>query len=199
MHAQSKHWHLLDFVLVRRCDLKDVSHTRVIPRVSYRSTPCPLQTQPSFQTKTKEEWSQRKKKLIVSDLRSAEVKAKFQAGLHSLLHSLKRTGETPSKTNDRGGKLKLLPPLKTHTCLTCADTAWGPAYLAWASSATNGPSVGVDNNLPDPRSRSQAKQSLSSILTCREADFDSLAKLTGWLRMEVPPPILAVFLPCRLP
>ena len=30
-------------------------------RVSYRSPPCPLQTQPSVQTKTKEEWSQRKK------------------------------------------------------------------------------------------------------------------------------------------
>ena len=152
-----------------------------------------------FKPKPKKSGPRGKKKLIVSDLRLAEVKAKFQAGLHSLLHSLKRTGETPSKTNDRGGKLKLLPPLKTHTCLTCADTAWGPAYLASASSATNGPSVGVDNNLPDPRSRSQAKQSLSSILTCREADFDSLAKLTGWLRMEVPPPILAVFLPCRLP
>ena len=27
----------------------------------------------------------------------------------------------------------------------------------------------------------------------------SLAKLAGWLRMEVPPFILAVFLPCRLP
>ena len=32
-----------------------------------------------------------------------------------LLHCLKRTGETPSKTNDRGGKLKLLPPPKTQT------------------------------------------------------------------------------------
>ena len=38
-----------------------------------------------------------------------------------------------------------------------------------------------------------------SILISREAGFDSLAKLAGWLRMEVPPPILAVFLPCRLP
>ena len=61
LDASTVETHLLDFVLVRRCDLKDVSHTRVIPRVSYRSTPCPLQTQPSFQTKTKEEWSQRKK------------------------------------------------------------------------------------------------------------------------------------------
>ena len=40
---------------------------------------------------------------------------------------------------------------------------------------------------------------LYCILTSREAGFDSLAKLAGWLRMEVPPPILAVFLPCRLP
>ena len=37
-------------------------------------------------------------------------------------------------------------------------TARGPACLASASSATNGPPVGVDNNLPDLRSRSQAKQ-----------------------------------------
>ena len=29
--------------------------------MSYRSPPCPLQTQPSVQIKTKEEWSQRKK------------------------------------------------------------------------------------------------------------------------------------------
>ena len=36
-----------------------------------------------------------------------------------------------------------------------------------------------------------------SILISREAGFDSLAKLAGWLRMEGPPPILAVFLPCR--
>ena len=143
--------------------------------VPYRSTPCPLQTQPSAQIKPRKS-GPRGKKLIVSDLRSAEVKAKFQAGLHSLLHSLKRTGEIPSKTNDRGGKLKLFPPLTTQTWPTCADTAWGPACLASASSATNEPAVGVDNNLPDPRSRSQA----------------------GSVYMEGPPPILAVFLPCRV-
>ena len=40
--------------------------------------------------------------------------------------ALKRTGETPSKTNDRGEKLKLLPPPKTQTwtymCRHCTRT-----------------------------------------------------------------------------
>ena len=199
MHPRSKLWRLLDFVLVRRSDLKDVLHTRVMPSAECHTDQRLVRYKPNLQFKPKPKKSgPRGKKRIVSDLRSAEVEAKFQAVLHSLLHSLKRTGETPSKTNNRGGKLKLLSPLKTQTWPTCADTAWGPACLASASSATNGPAVGIDNNLPDPRLRSQAKQSLSSILTSQEADFDSLAKLAGWLSVEVPPPILAVFLPCRL-
>ena len=37
------------------------------------------------------------------------------------------------------------------------------------------------------------------VVSSWEAGFDSLPKLEGWLRFEVPPPILAVFLPCRLP
>ena len=152
MHPRSKLWHLLDFVLVRRCDLKDVLHTRVMPNAECHTDQHLVRCKLNLQFKPKPKNSgPRGKKLIVSDLRSAEVEAKFQAGLHSLLHSLKRTGETPSKTNDRGGKLKLLPPLKTQTWPTCADTAWGPACLASASSATNGPAVVVDNNLPDPR------------------------------------------------
>ena len=31
MHPRSKHWHLIDYVLVRKRDLKDVLHTRVMP------------------------------------------------------------------------------------------------------------------------------------------------------------------------
>ena len=116
MHPRWKHWHFLDFVLVRRCDLKDVLHTRVMPSAECHTDQRLVRCQLNLQFKPKPKKSgPRGKKLLVSDLLSAEVKAKFQAGLHSLRHSLKRTGETPSKTNDRGGKLKLLPPLKTQT------------------------------------------------------------------------------------
>ncbi|XP_071504204.1 craniofacial development protein 2-like [Diadema antillarum] len=31
MHPRSKHWHLLDYILVRRRDQRDVLHTRVLP------------------------------------------------------------------------------------------------------------------------------------------------------------------------
>lgn len=31
MHPRSKHWHLIDYILVRQRDLKDVFHTRVMP------------------------------------------------------------------------------------------------------------------------------------------------------------------------
>ena len=93
-----------------------------------------------------------------------------------LLHSLKRTGETPSKTNDRLGKFKPLPPLKTQTWPTCADTAWGPACLASASSATNGPAVGVDNNLPDLR---KAKPNNTTPVTRTLKGNEKLFELAG--------------------
>ena len=31
MHPRSKHWHLIDYVLARQRDLKDIRHTRVMP------------------------------------------------------------------------------------------------------------------------------------------------------------------------
>ena len=116
MHPRSKLFRLLDFVLVRRSDLKDVLHTRVMPSAECHTDQRLVRYKPNLQFKPKPKKSgSRGKKRIVSDLRSAEVEARFQAVLHSLLHSLKRTGETPSKTNNRGGKLKLLSPLKTQT------------------------------------------------------------------------------------
>ena len=56
-------------------------------------------------------------------------------------------------------------------------TARGPACLASASSATNWPPVGVDNNLPDLRSQSQAKQQFLplSLLKFRSLIFFSHA------------------------
>ncbi|XP_063614375.1 uncharacterized protein LOC134787527 [Penaeus indicus] len=46
MHPWSKHWHLIDYILVRQKDLKDVLHTRVMPsaecRTDHRLVRCQL-------------------------------------------------------------------------------------------------------------------------------------------------------------
>ena len=79
MHPRSKLWHLLDFVLVRRCDLKDVLHTRVMPNAECHTDQHLVRCKLNLQFKPKPKNSgPRGKKLIVSDLRSAEVEAKFQ-------------------------------------------------------------------------------------------------------------------------
>ncbi|XP_037773076.1 uncharacterized protein LOC119568612 [Penaeus monodon] len=48
MHPRSKHWHLIDYVLVRQKDLKDVLHTRVMPSAECHTA---LQTQADLQSK----------------------------------------------------------------------------------------------------------------------------------------------------
>ena len=97
MHPHSKHRHLLDYVLVHRYDVKDVLHTRVMPstecHTDRRLVPCKLNLQ--FKPKPKKS-GPRGKKLNISDLRSAEVKAKFQAGLkHKLEESTCTTVPSP--------------------------------------------------------------------------------------------------------
>ena len=78
MHPRSKHWYLLDYILVRRCDLKDVL-SRMMPsaecHTDHRLVRCKLNLQ--FKLKPKKS-GPKGKKLNASDLRSAEVKANFQ-------------------------------------------------------------------------------------------------------------------------
>ena len=86
MHPRSKHWHLLDYVLVRKRDLKDVLHTRVMPsaecHTDHRLVRSKLKLQ--FKPKLKKKGNPRKK-LNVGSLRREEVKAKFQADLQQKL------------------------------------------------------------------------------------------------------------------
>ena len=94
MQPQSKHCHLLDYVLVHKWDLKDVLHTRVMPsaecHTDHRLVRCKLRLQ--FKPKQRKK-SNPKKKLNVGSLCREEVKAKFQANLQQILD------ESPS-TND---------------------------------------------------------------------------------------------------
>ena len=86
MHPRSKHWHLLDFVLVRQRDLKDVLHTRVMPsaecHTDHRLVRCKLKLQ--FKPKLKKKGIP-KKKLNIGSLCREEVNAKFQADLQQKL------------------------------------------------------------------------------------------------------------------
>ena len=86
MHHRSKHWHLIDYVLVCQRDLKDVSHTRVMPsaecHTDHRLVRCKLSLHFKPQAKTR---GAPQRKLKISSLQSAEVKADFQANLQSRL------------------------------------------------------------------------------------------------------------------
>ena len=80
MQPQSKHWHLLDYVIVRKWDLKDVLHTRVMPSAECHTdhrlvcSKLRLQFKPNHKKR-----GNPKKKLNVCSLCQKEVKAKFQA------------------------------------------------------------------------------------------------------------------------
>lgn len=37
MHPRSRHWHLIDYIIVRQCDLKDIVLTKVMPRAECHS------------------------------------------------------------------------------------------------------------------------------------------------------------------
>ena len=94
MHPRSKHWHLIDYVLVHQRDLKDVSHTRVMPsaecHTNHRLVRCKLSLHFKPQAKRR---GAPQRKLKISSLQSAEVKADFQANLQSRL-------EDPNSSTD---------------------------------------------------------------------------------------------------
>ncbi|CAH1249728.1 Hypp8672 [Branchiostoma lanceolatum] len=86
MHPRSRHWHLLDYILVRQRDLGDVLHTRVMPsaecHTDHRLVRCKLNVH--FKPKPKLGGPPRKK-LHVDSLKSDKVRADLQSNLQSKL------------------------------------------------------------------------------------------------------------------
>ena len=84
MHPRSKHWHLIDYILLHKPDLKDVIHTKVMPsaecHTNHPLVHCKLRLH--FKPKPRKGGSP-KKKFNLNKLQSAEVKTDFQAGLPS--------------------------------------------------------------------------------------------------------------------
>ncbi|GFS02327.1 endonuclease-reverse transcriptase [Elysia marginata] len=89
MHLRSKHWYLLDCILVRKQDLRDVLHTRVMPSAEcstdHRLVCCKLNLKYKPKPKRK---GKPLKKINVSKLSIEEIVAKFQADLEKNLNAL---------------------------------------------------------------------------------------------------------------
>ncbi|XP_076061594.1 uncharacterized protein LOC143037342 [Oratosquilla oratoria] len=118
IHPRSKHWHLLDYVLVRQRDLKDVLHTRVMPsaecHTDHRLVRCKLKLQ--FKPKPKKKGNS-VKKLNIDSLCREEVKAKFQADLQQKFDVSSCTDPTPDTLweNLKSAILKTSEEVLGHT------------------------------------------------------------------------------------
>nr|XP_054757380.1 uncharacterized protein LOC129263494 [Lytechinus pictus] len=88
MHPRSKHWHLIDYVLVRGRDLNDILHTRVMPsaecHTDHRLVRCKLRMH--FKPKLRK-GGPPQEKFDLNKLQSAEVKAEFQVGIQAKLEN----------------------------------------------------------------------------------------------------------------
>ncbi|XP_069768441.1 craniofacial development protein 2-like [Narcine bancroftii] len=86
MHPRSKHWHLLDYILVRESDKQDVLHTRVMPsaecHTDHRLVRCKLNLH--FKPKPRNNKAPRKR-FNVGNLQSDEARGNFQANLKAKL------------------------------------------------------------------------------------------------------------------
>ena len=119
MHPRSKHWHLLDYVLVRQQDLKDVLHTRVMPSAEchndHRLVRCKLKLQ--FKPKPKKKGIPIKK-IRVSGLSLDETKAKLHAGLQKRFDEPPNTVDPTPNTlweNLKAAILKTFEEVLGHT------------------------------------------------------------------------------------
>jgi len=99
MHPRSKHWHLIDYVLVRKRDLKDVLHTRVMPsaecHTDHRLVRCKLKL--VFKPKPKKR-GPLKKKLNLNTLKDPEMVKVFQAALQEALRGNQAQTDTSPET-----------------------------------------------------------------------------------------------------
>ena len=98
MYPWSKHWHLIDYVLARQTDLKDILHTRVMSSADCHTDHHLVRYKLKLHFKLKpSKGGHTKIKFKLSKLQSAEVKADlhFQADLQAKLGN-SRCPEDPS-------------------------------------------------------------------------------------------------------
>jgi len=85
-HPRSKHWHLLDYVLTRQRDVRDVLHTRVMPSADCYTDHRLVRSKIAFTFKPPpKKKGPQTKKLQVHKLQDADTKVEFQAKLEERL------------------------------------------------------------------------------------------------------------------
>ena len=91
MHPRSKHWHQLDFILVRQRDVHDVLHTRVMPSAECYTDHRLVRSKVKLRLKTKiKRKTAPRRKLCIDSLQSTAVKKEYQEQLQVNLDKLSK-------------------------------------------------------------------------------------------------------------
>ena len=91
MHPRSKHWHQLDFILVRQRDVHDVLHTRVMPSAECYTDHRLVRSKVKLRLKTKiKRKTAPRRKLCIDSLQSTVVKKEYQEQLQVNLDKLSK-------------------------------------------------------------------------------------------------------------
>jgi len=121
MHPRSKHWHLIDFVIVRRSDLHDVKITRAMRGADCWTDHRLIRSQLSMRVRPPARMKQPCKRLNTNALLSEEVMENFQRTLNHQLEELSKPSEGPSN----GPKLTAEWESITDTILSTAKSTLG--------------------------------------------------------------------------
>ena len=86
MHHRSKHWHLIDYIITRQRDLKDIHDTRAMRGADCNTDHIMIRSRTSLVIKKKVKKSrQPNKKLNVSKLKNADVLDDLKTSLNEKL------------------------------------------------------------------------------------------------------------------
>jgi len=95
MHPRSKHWHLIDFVMVRRSDLWDVKITRAMRGADCWKDHCLIRSELSMRVRPPPRMKQPCKRLNTNALLTEEARGNFQRTLNHQLEEFSKPSEGP--------------------------------------------------------------------------------------------------------
>ena len=88
MHPRSKHWHLIDYILVRQKDIRDVMQTRVMPSADCHTDHRLVRSKLRLHFKPSQKRTGIcRKKFRIEKFQSAEITAAFQSNLQAKLET----------------------------------------------------------------------------------------------------------------
>ena len=94
MHPRSKHWHLIDYVIVRRKDRQDIRVKKTVcSRLLDRSQACCQQTEPAYSACTTTQGKKVQKRLDVSKLKQDSKRYAFVNDICSRLDAMELSSD----------------------------------------------------------------------------------------------------------